>query len=230
MEFFSNGTSGDIVGFDADGTRALANYWGLKIALANTAFPGLLPALNSKRCDMVWTALYLSKKRLAVADGAVYMNTGPGLIAAAGNPKKVTDLNSLCGLTIAVQSASANEGFVKDQSTACQKAGKKTISIQSYPKGAETVAAVTNGKADALVETDVAVADMVSKSGGKLEEVRNVFPTSTQFAVYTNKGSSISAPLKSAIADLVANGTLATIASKYGLDSAKLTSEAKPLK
>jgi polar amino acid transport system substrate-binding protein len=70
---------------------------------------------------------------------------------------------------------------------------------------------------------------MVSKSGGKLEEVRNVFPTSTQFAVYTNKGSSISAPLKSAIADLVANGTLATIASKYGLDSAKLTSDAKPL-
>jgi polar amino acid transport system substrate-binding protein len=97
------------------------------------------------------------------------------------------------------------------------------------PKGAETVAALENGKADALIETDVAVADMVSKSGGKLEEVKSVFPTSTQFAVYTSKGSAISAPLKTAIADLIASGTLTAIATKYGLDSAKLTSDAKPL-
>jgi polar amino acid transport system substrate-binding protein len=157
------------------------------------------------------------------------MNTGPGLLVSAGNPKKVTDLNSICGLTVAVQAASANQGIITDQSTACQKAGKKAISVQAYPKGAETVAALENGKADALIETDVAVADMVSKSGGKLEEVKSVFPTSTQFAVYTSKGSAISAPLKTAIADLIASGTLTAIATKYGLDSAKLTSDAKPL-
>lgn len=228
MEYFSNGTSGKIVGFDAEGSAALAKYWGLKIKQSNTAFDGLIPALTSKRCDIVWTALYLSNKRLAVADGAVYMNTGAGLIVTTGNPKNITNSDSLCGLTVAAQASSANEATIKAKSLECVAASKPAISLQSYPKVAETVAAVTNGKADALIETDVAVADIVKKSSGALKEVRKVFPTDTQFAVYVTKASKNVAAIQAAIKALVANGTLGKIAIKYGFDPDKVTAVAKP--
>src|SRR3954469_24973984 len=50
LEYFSNGTSGDIIGFDADGARALASYWGLTPTFQQAAFDGLMPALQAKRC------------------------------------------------------------------------------------------------------------------------------------------------------------------------------------
>jgi polar amino acid transport system substrate-binding protein len=102
MEYYSNGSSGKIIGFDADSSAALAKELKVKIKQMATSFDGLIPALNAGRCDIVWTALYLSKKRLAVADGVPYLETGPGVVVAKGNPKKISDLSfSLCGTRIA---------------------------------------------------------------------------------------------------------------------------------
>lgn len=227
MEYFSNGTSGKIIGFDADGSTALAKALGLKIKLLNTSFDGLIPALNAGRCDIVWTALYLSNKRLAVADGVPYLQTGPGLVVKKGNPLKIQNLTSdLCGKKMAVQAASANEGLLKEQSIACVDIGAKAIKISSYPKVAETVAALLNGKVDGIVETDVACGDIATKSKGKLSVASGAFPGDIQFAVYLNKNSPLTAQVKAGIKKIIANGTLGKVAKNYNLDPGKLTTVA----
>ena len=228
MEYFANGTSGEAIGFDIEGAAALAKYFGLKINQLNTSFDGLIPSLVAGKCDIVWSGLYLSNKRLQVADGVIYMNTGPGLIVPAGNPKKITSANSLCGLTAAVQGQGSNWQILVDQNKACLAAGKKELAIQSYPKTAQTVAAVTSGKADALIETDVAVPEITGASDGKLVEQKKIFKASTQFAVYMPKKSSNFFAIKAAVRALVKDGTLGDIAVKYGLDPKKVTSIKKP--
>lgn len=230
MEYFSNGSSGKIIGFDADASAAVAKELGLKIKQLNTAFDGLIPALTAGRCDMVWTALYLSNKRLAVADGVAYLETGPGVVVAKGNPKKITDLSfSLCGTRIAVQGASANEGLVKEQDKICKDTGKGAIAISSYPKVAETVAALLNGKVDGIVETDVACGDIVNKSAKKLEVAKGFFLGDVSFAAYMQKGSNLTPAVKKAVEKLISNGTLAKIAKKYNLDPEKLTTTGEPI-
>jgi polar amino acid transport system substrate-binding protein len=230
MEYYSNGTSGKIIGFDADSSAALAKELGLKIKQLATSFDGLIPALNAGRCDIVWTALYLSNKRLAVADGVPYLETGPGVIVKKGNPLKITDiLFSLCGTRIAVQAASANEGLLKAQDKVCRDTGKKSIAISSYPKVAETVAALLNGKVDGIVETDVACGDIASKNNKSLEVAKGYFPGDVSFAVYMNKGSDLTPVVRKAIEKLVNNGTLAKIAKKYNLDPEKVTLLGDPI-
>ena len=230
MEYFSNGSSGKIIGFDADASAAVAKELGLKIKQLNTAFDGLIPALTAGRCDMVWTALYLSNKRLAVAVGVAYLETGPGVVVAKGNPKKITDLSfSLCGTRIAVQGASANEGLVKEQDKICKDTGKGAIAISSYPKVAETVAALLNGKVDGIVETDVACGDIVNKSAKKLEVAKGFFLGDVSFAAYMQKGSNLTPAVKKAVEKLISNGTLAKIAKKYNLDPEKLTTTGEPI-
>lgn len=227
MEYFSNGSSGKIIGFDADASAAVAKELGLKIKQLNTAFDGLIPALKAGRCDMVWTALYLSKKRLAVADGVAYLETGPGLVVAKGNPKKITDLSfDLCGKRFAVQGASANEGILIEQNKICQNTGKGAIAISSYPKVAETVAALLNGKVDGIVETDVACGDIVNKNAKKLQVATGYFPGDIQFAAYMNKGAALTPAVQKAVEKLISNGTLGKIAKKYNLDPEKLTAVA----
>jgi len=227
MEYFSNGSSGKIIGFDADASAAVAKELGLKIKQLNTAFDGLIPALKANRCDMVWTALYLSKKRLAVADGVAYLETGPGLVVAKGNPKKITDLSfDLCGKRFAVQGASANEGILIEQNKICVNTGKAAIAISSYPKVAETVAALLNGKVDGIVETDVACGDIVNKNAKKLQVASGYFPGDIQFAAYMNKGAALTPAVQKAVEKLISNGTLGKIAKKYNLDPEKLTAVA----
>ena len=230
MEYYSKGTSGKIIGFDAEASAALAKELKLKIKQLATSFDGLIPALTAGRCDIVWTALYLSNKRLAVADGVPYLETGPGVVVAKGNPKKITDISfSMCGKRIAVQGASANEGLVQAQDKVCKDTGKKGIAISSYPKVAETVAALLNGKVDGIVETDVACGDIVNKNKKKFEVAKGYFLGDVSFAAYMQKGSALTPVVKKAVQKLMDNGTLAKIAKKYNLDPEKLTTVGEPI-
>ena len=230
MEYYSKGTSGKIIGFDAEASAALAKELKLKIKQLATSFDGLIPALTAGRCDMVWTALYLSNKRLAVADGVPYLETGPGVVVAKGNPKKITDISfSMCGTRIAVQGASANEALVQAQDKVCRDTGKKPIALSSYPKVAETVAALFNGKVDGIVETDVACGDIVNKNKKKFEVAKGYFLGDVSFAAYVQKGSALTPVVKKAVQKLMDNGTLAKIAKKYNLDPEKLTTVGEPI-
>ncbi|MCX4097027.1 transporter substrate-binding domain-containing protein [Nocardia sp. alder85J] len=221
MEYFPEGNTTDPTGFDSDAARALADLWKLKVTWQITAFDGLMPALQAQRCDVLWSALYISADRTKVADAAAFLHTGPGLLVRS-NDTRIATADDLSGKTVAVQGGGVNEQTLHKLSDKFTAAGKPGITVQAYPKTAETVAAVTNGKADALIETDVAVVDMVSKSNKALTAVPNVFAAETDFGVYTRKGSPLSGPTADAVRTLAKNGALGALATKYGLDPARI--------
>ncbi len=224
LEYFNNGTSGDIVGFDADGARALASKWGVKAVFQQTAFDGLMPALQAKRCDVMWSGLYVSPTRTQVADAAPYLATGPELVINSKLKGKIKKASDLCGKTIAAQSGGVNASAAKAIGADCVAKGKSDVTVTEYPQTAQTVLAVTNGKADALVETDLAIPGMVSKSSGHLAEVDGLFPASTRtdFGVYTAKGGPLSTAVATALKAMIADGTMAKIADKYKVSADKL--------
>src|SRR5256884_9830136 len=80
MEFFSSASVTDpnqAVGFDVEGARAVAKAFGLQLQIKNTGFDALIPDLTAGRCDIVWTALFVSEKRLPGAPSLPYMSTRP---------------------------------------------------------------------------------------------------------------------------------------------------------
>ncbi|UYP20225.1 ABC transporter substrate-binding protein [Rhodococcus sp. Z13] len=221
MEYYAEGDTGTPIGFDSDGAKALAELWGVEAKWQITAFDGLMPGLQAGRCDILWTALYMSPERLEVADATAFLETGPGLIVRSGDTS-ITSSEDLAGKTVAVQGGGSNELTIKALSDELEAQGLPGITVQAYPKTAETVAAVTNGKADALIETDVAVVEMVNKSGGALEAVPDIFPADTKFGVFTKKDSPLSPAVADGIRTLVENGTLQEIAVEYGLDPSRV--------
>lgn len=219
LEYYENGTSGDIIGFDADAARALAGYWGLEFATQVTTFEGLQPGLQSNRCDLIPGGLYMSEERTAVLDGVAYMQTGPALILGESTDITPAQESDLCGLTITGQNASENLTLAQ---TIAEECGATKTNVQQYPKTADTVLAVMNGKADALIETDVAAVDIVKKSSGKLRLVEGFFPPSTTFGMFANKDAELTAPLGEALKALQEDGTLGEIAEEYGLNPESL--------
>lgn len=221
----SEQVNGVMVGFEPDQASAVAKLWGVDMRQVQVKFDGLLPALGAGRADAVWSSLYLSDERLQAADAVTYMKTGPELVVTVANPKGIESAEDLSGKSVSVQSASINEGVLKDLSKQLEADGKPPIVLQSYPDVPQTVAAVQNGKADALLETDVGAANIVSRSKTPLKLVPGAFPPSTKFAIYVPKGSKLADELRNALRQLHENGTLDELATKWGLDPQKISIE-----
>jgi polar amino acid transport system substrate-binding protein len=203
-------TSGSIVGFDVDMAAKLAATFGSTAKPIKTAFPGLIPALNAKRCDAVLSGIFITPDRKKQAGVVSYMKTHRVLIVKAGNPKKVHSPNQLKGLVVAVQAGTKYEEYLK-----ALKA-KIGFTLQSYPGDNDAVAQVLLGRADAVLTQDTSFAYQAKQHPGKIA-IGFTFAASDQFGIYFRKGDSASlgTQLTDGIATLKSNGTLAKIATKY---------------
>ena len=141
LEYYADGSGGDIVGFDADAGRALADYWGVKVKFEVTSFDGLMPGLQTGRCDIILGGLYTSPARMEVADAAPIMNAGPAALAAPGLASELKDKLDLCGRKVVAQAASSNAATVQAMGAECETAGKKAPILSEYPKTSDTVLA-----------------------------------------------------------------------------------------
>lgn len=218
LEYYADGSGGDIIGFDADAVGALAEHWGVEAKFEVTSFDGLMPGLQSERCDVIFGGLYMSEARLEIADAAPIMNAGPAALATPEVAAKLDSTEDLCGLSVVTQAASSNSASVVALSEQCVADGNDAITHTEYPKTAETVLAVLNGKADVLVETNVAAAYMATQNEGRLE-VAGLFDPDTTFGVFTRKGDELSPAVAEALEALYEDGTWAKIAEDYNLDA-----------
>lgn len=218
LEYYANGSGGDIIGADADSARALAKKLGLKLRFVVVSFDGLIPGLTTGRCDLQLGGLYMSKERLQVVDATPFMQAGPAVIVDKKLEGKVKSVNDLCGLSFSAQSASSNSIKIHGVSNKCKTDGKQEIKITEYPQTAATVLAVINGKSDALIETNVGAAYIVSQNKDKLFLAPGIFPPDTTFGAFAKKGSPLLSSVKQGLKALYDDGTLSDIMTKYDLD------------
>jgi len=203
-------TSGKIVGFDVDMASALAKTWGDSAAPVKTAFPGLIPALNAKKCDAVISGIFVTPDRKKQAGVVAYMHTHRVLIVKAGNPKGIHSPNQLKGHVVAVQAGTKYEEYLK-----ALKA-KIGFTLQSYPGDSDAVAQVLLGRADAVLTQDTSFASQSKSHPGKIA-VGFTFKASDSFGIYYRKAdaSGVGSQILDGIATLRSEGTLAKIAAKY---------------
>ena len=203
------------VGFDIDLANAIAKNWKVKSKFVETAFPGLLPALAAKRCTIVISGIFITPDRVAQFPAVAYMKTHRALVVQAGNPKHVTEPNSLKGLNVAVQAGTKYEEYLKALNDQFKSSGKAQFTLQSYPGDTDAVGQLIVGRADAVLTQDTSGAYQKKQNPGKLA-IAYLFPETDSFGIYYRKGETkLGTALKTAIKTLKKNGTLKKIAAKY---------------
>ena len=226
MEMFPSADVTDpnqAVGFDVEAAKAVAEKLGLEIEIRNTAFNALIPDLQAKRCDIVWTALYVNETRLEVADAVPYMATGQVVMVKTGNAVGIHAEADLCGKNVSVQGAGLVEERIDKASDACVAAGKAAINKQAYEKVADEFQQIVLGRVDAVWETDTGVSQFLLEHPGEYE-VAYALPRDDNYGVYFGKGlADLGTALQAAIDALNADGTLPGIAEKYAMDPEILT-------
>ena len=207
--------SGKIVGFDADMATKLAATWGGTAVASKTAFPGLIPALNAKRCDAVISGIFITPDRLKQAAAAAYMRSHRVLIVKAGNPKGIHGPNQLKGLTVAVQTGTKYEEYLK------ALRAKIGFTLQGYPGDNDAVAQVILGRADAVLTQDTSFVFQAKAHPGKIATAFT-FGAPDSFGIYYRKAdsSALGQQIKDGIARLEVTGALKKLAAKYKIPAA----------
>jgi polar amino acid transport system substrate-binding protein len=224
MEFFPPDVTdpNEAIGFDVDAARAVAGIFGVDIEIKNTAFDALIPDLQAGRCDIVWSALYVSSTRLEVADAVPYMATGQVVMVAAGNEVGITQESDLCGKTISIQGGGLVQERAEAASEACEDAGGEPIDIQAYETVPEELQQIVRGSVDAVWETDTAVSNFMLENPDQYQ-VAYALPRDDNYGVYYEKGNTdVGDALSAAIDALNEDGTLPGIAELYQMDPAIL--------
>jgi polar amino acid transport system substrate-binding protein len=225
MEYFASTDETDpnkATGWDVDAARAVATKLGLTLEVVNSGFDSLIPDLANARCDIVWSALYVSDERLQKADAVPYMATGHAVMVPKDNPKGIKTVDDLCGKTISIQTGGVVETASNKASDDCVAAGKAAITIQGYPKVADEFQQIVLGRVDAVWETDTAVLNYMFSNPDKYA-MGFAFPRDKNYGVYYQKGKTdVGTALTAAIAALKADGTLAALATTYNIDPAVL--------
>lgn len=216
-------SSGNFVGIDPDIIRAIGDQLGLKVNFVNIKTDGLIPGVNSKRFDVAMAGLTDTKKREQAVDFVNYANVGSAFIVQAGNPKKITNLDSICGLTVASDTGDVATFYAREQSEKCVKEGKPPVTVHEFTESAQAMLQLEQGRADVIMHDYSLSAYLVKQTGGKLEIVGNQFNVAPYGIVIYKGNVALRKLLMKGLDEIIANGKYAQILKKYNISDAALT-------
>src|SRR3990172_9511772 len=101
IDFTEEGKSTPI-GLDADIANCIGAAWGVKVDIQNTGFDAIIPALTSKKADVIMSAMSDTEERKKTIDFVDYFTAGSGILVKSGNPDKINSVADLCGEKVAI--------------------------------------------------------------------------------------------------------------------------------
>ena len=138
--------SGQVIGFDADLARSMADTMGVKIKFVTLPFAELLPALEKGKLDIILSGMTMSPERnLKVAFAGPYFISGKGVLTKA---KNIAALESAAGLNrsefkVAALKNSTSQTFVEKNAP-----NAKLVTTDSYNQAVDMLIA---DKVDAVI-------------------------------------------------------------------------------
>ena len=208
-----------VIGSDVELAAAVLDCAGVKHEMFLGGWSGLMPATAGGQIDVFWDNLYYTPARAKELDYVIYMQAATGALTQAGNPKKITGMDtSSCGMTYAAGLGTVEEVAAQKGDAACKAEGKPGITILTYPDNASGIRLVQSGRADIMM-TDLAVVDQLAADNPKIYTRAYKILTGFNIGAGVKKGNT---DLLHAIADglqvIQAEGKEKAIFATYKLD------------
>ncbi len=195
-----------IVGADVDMALALAEKLGMTLEITNIDFDAALTGAATGKYDVAVAGITANderRKNMAFSDD--YYTASQAIIVMADSEiKTAADIE---GKVVSCQEGTTGEQYLLDNE----------FEIQSFKTGAEAITALVGGKCDAVVIDDAVAKALSAKQEGKTVVLDEPL-TKENYAIATKLGNDeLVAKINAALAELKADGTLASIFEKYEL-------------
>ncbi len=208
--------NGNWIGFDAELASAFAASLGLEVEFVEIDWDNKVLELNSKNIDCVWNGMTLTDEvKSAMSCSNAYMNNAQVVVVPASVADKYQDVESLAGLTFAVEAGSAGEAVV----TALG------LNVTPVTAQSDALMEVAAGTSDAAVIDALMAAAMIGEGTGYESLTYTIGLNSEEYGVGFRNGSDLTEALNAYLVTAYQDGTLATLAEKYGVQAALIAQE-----
>ncbi len=214
--FSSKDASGKWVGFEIDLMDAVCAQMQAKCQLVETAWDGIIPALQEKKIDVIWSSMTITderKQKINFTDK--YYHTPAVIIGPKSEDVKIDFSNpdSVKGKIFGVQTSTIHYNFVK-------KYFGSVATIKTYDTQDNCNADLVAGRVDLVMADSIALNDFLKSDQGKDFEVKATAPKDPILGGGVGGGvrksdDALREKLNAAIAAIRANGTYDKIAKKY---------------
>ncbi len=208
---------GEWVGFDADLAKLVAKELGVEVKFQLINWKYKENELAGKTIDCIWNGLTWDEERAAnMSLTDWYMKNKQAVVINSANKDKFATADALAKATIAAESGSAGEDFIK------ANFDKATFIEKDDQIGA--LSELLGKTSDAAVIDYIMANYLINKEGSSyaslmiLEE--GVEAAEEYYSIAFRKGSDVTAEVNNILKTFKADGTLKKVADKYGLADA----------
>lgn len=202
---------GEWIGFDADMAKAFAESLGVKAEFQVIDWDNKVMELDGKTIDVVWNGMTLTDEVTSAMDCTnAYCNNAQVVIVPADVADQYQDVDSVKGLSFAVESGSAGMEQV-------QALGANYTEVADQ---ATALMEVASGTSDAAVIDSLMAAAMVGEGTSYANLTYTVGLNSEEYGVGFRKGSDLVEKLNEFFKTSYDDGTMMQIAETYGVQAA----------
>ena len=204
------------VGAEVELGNALAASLGAKAVWVNTAFSGIIPALQAKQCDAILTQLYIKPAREKVVDFVPYLNSSNTIVVKAGDTS-ITGIDTLCGKKAAAQTGTTAADYYKGASDTCTSKGQKALDVRMFAKDTDALQQLKLGLVDSYGTTLETAAYLMKLQPGVFAMAGEPFGAITCGIATRKDNAAAHDALKAALGVVKADGTYNKILADWNL-------------
>lgn len=220
--FTSKDASGKWVGWEIDMVNALCAEIKEKCTIEETAWDGIIPALNAKKIDVILASMAITAKRREVINfsDAYYITTV--MMAGPKSGDKDVSPAHLAGKSIGAQISSVQAAYL-------EKYYGKTSTIKTYATQDDADADLAAGRLDGVLANGLALDAFVASGQGACCEVKAAVPYDKEIigegvgAGLRKEDTELAAKINAGLAALAKAGTFDAISAKYNLTGKLIT-------
>jgi polar amino acid transport system substrate-binding protein len=216
QEFFPVGST-TATGFDIDLGKALADQLGLQFAVVNTPFDGIIPALNSKKFDIMISAMTITDDRKTAVDFIPYFVAGESFVVAKNATITPTKLDDLCGKKVAAEAGTAE----LDEATGLNAAGKTCagnhVNVVTFQKDTEALTELKKGNVDIHFTDSPVAAYEVQNDSANLKISGGIIEVAPEGIAVRKGDTAMNTAVTAAFSALKSDGTYANLLKKWNV-------------
>lgn len=207
-EFRQTATGNEIIGFDVDIAKYIANELGFELEIRDTDFSGIIPALQSRRADFAMAGMTPTDERRRNVDFSdIYYEAKNTIVAKKGS--NLTQSEDLAGKRLGVQLGTIQE-------KEAQKIAEEIKNIKVVPlnRTGEIIQEVKAGRIDAAIIEDTIARGFI-RNNPDLEF--NTIPNTEEAgsAIAFPKGSQLVNDFNRVLRQMKASGELERLVTKW---------------
>lgn len=197
--------NGEVAGLDADIIKEAAKRMGIEYKWLNTNFDGLIPALQTKKVDLVIAGMSITPERAKAVNFSIpYLSSKVAIITNKITPIK--DINDLTGKKYGVELGTTKEAVAR------KIEGAEVIPFSS---NTGALVALKSGKINGMVVDESVAAKFVDKNPelvmvGTLEGEPKAVAFNKEDTELTEKFSKV-------IEEMLNDGTIENLRKQYGV-------------